>query len=116
ERGVTFELPRQSLLSAVRYEVFEDLFIGNFMKTTYHGPGEFGFGLFNNRLKWADNGRARSQPELDAYLEEYRRRTGLWNRLRFGVEQTLLDHAHRVGAENTAIYRMGRGLYRWIGR
>src|SRR5439155_11984556 len=74
DRGVTFELPRQSLMTAVRYEVFEDLFIGNFMKTTYHGEGEFRFGSFINRLKWADNGRARSAEELAAYLAEYRRR------------------------------------------
>jgi hypothetical protein len=112
DRGVTFELPRQSLMTAVGCEVFEDLFIGNFMKTTYHGEGEFRFGPFINRLKWADNGRARSAEDLAAYLAEYRRRTGVWERLRFGVEQRLLDHAHRLGAEKTALYRLGRNLYR----
>ena len=112
DRGVTFELPRQSLMTAIGYEVFEDLFIGNFMKTTYHGEGEFRFGAFINRLKWADNGRARSAEDLAAYLAEYRRRAGVWERLRFGVEQRLLDHAHRLGAEKTALYRFGRELYR----
>jgi len=116
DRGVTFELPRQSLMTAVGYEVFEDLFIGNFMKTTYHGEGEFRFGAFINRLKWADNGRARSAEELAAYLDEYRRRAGVWERLRFGVEQRLLDHAHRLGAEKTALYRLGRSVYRRLTR
>jgi hypothetical protein len=116
ERGVTFELPRASLLSSVRYEVFEDLFIGNFMKTTYHGPGEFAYGPFINRLKWADSGRARSAEDLAAYLAEYHRRAGVWNRLRFGVEQRLLEHAHRWGAERTAVYRLGRSLYRRLTR
>ena len=73
-------------------------------------------GSFINRLKWADNGRARSAEELAAYLAEYRRRAGVWERLRFGVEQRLLDHAHRLGAEKTALYRLGRELYRWSTR
>jgi hypothetical protein len=37
ERGITFEVPRSSLMTAVEYEVFDDLLIGNFMKTTLHG-------------------------------------------------------------------------------
>ncbi len=41
-KGITFEVPRHSLMTAVRYEVFDDLLIGNFMKTTLHG--DFGAG------------------------------------------------------------------------
>jgi hypothetical protein len=37
ERGVTFFAPRQSLLEAVKYGYFDDLLIGNFMKTQLHG-------------------------------------------------------------------------------
>lgn len=36
-RGVTFEAPRRSLVTALQYEIFDDLLIGNFMKTTLHG-------------------------------------------------------------------------------
>ena len=116
DRGVTFELPRQSLMSAVRYEVFEDLFIGNFMKTTYHGKGAFAYGRFINRLKWADNGGARTADALSLYLDEYRRRAGLWNRMRFGVEQALIEHAHRLGGDRSAVYRLGRSLYHRVTR
>ena len=35
--GIRFEVPRASLLTAVEYQVFDDLLIGNFMKTTLHG-------------------------------------------------------------------------------
>ena len=38
-RGITFEVPRASLMSAVEYRVFDDLMIGNFVRTTLHGPG-----------------------------------------------------------------------------
>ncbi|MEW6058361.1 MAG: MBL fold metallo-hydrolase, partial [Bdellovibrionota bacterium] len=36
-RGVTFEAPRGSLMTAVGYEVFDDLLICNFVKATLHG-------------------------------------------------------------------------------
>jgi hypothetical protein len=38
--GITFEAPRQSLMTAVEYRVFDDLMIGNFMKTTLHGSAK----------------------------------------------------------------------------
>jgi hypothetical protein len=37
QRGVTFFAPRKSLLEAVEYGYFDDLLIGNFMKTQLHG-------------------------------------------------------------------------------
>ena len=36
ERGITFELPRNSLVEACKYSIFDDLLIGNFMKTQLH--------------------------------------------------------------------------------
>jgi len=115
-RGVTFEAPRASLMCAIDNEIFDDMLIGNFMKTTYHGTGEFAYGPFINRMKWADNGRARSLDDLAGYLAEYKLRAGTWDRLRFGVEQSLLGHAHALGAEKTAIYRLGRRVYRQFTR
>ncbi|WP_422723981.1 MBL fold metallo-hydrolase [Hyalangium rubrum] len=76
-KGITFEAPRNSLMTAVRYEVFDDLLIGNFMKTTLHG--DFGEGRLYPDFspyvaKYADNGRVRTRNELAAYFAEYRRR------------------------------------------
>lgn len=76
-KGVTFEAPRNSLMTAVRYEVFDDLLIGNFMKTTLHG--DFGEGRLYPDFspyvaKYSDNGRARTRNELETYFSEYRRR------------------------------------------
>ncbi len=78
--GVTFEVPRGSLLRAVEYEVFDDLFIGNFMKTTLHGKiAKAGlYPAVNPYLgKWADNGRALTRTEVRNYLREYHRRAPL---------------------------------------
>lgn len=76
-RGITFEAPRNSLMTAVQYRVFDDLLIGNFMKTTLHG--DFGEGRLYPDFspyvaKYADNGKARTRNELKTYFSEYRRR------------------------------------------
>lgn len=80
-RGITFETPRASLLTSVRYEIFDDLLIGNFTKTTLHGDwgGKRGTDALYPDLgpywtKFGDNGRARTPAELRAYLATYRQR------------------------------------------
>lgn len=78
--GITFETPRASLMTVVEYEIFDDLMIGNFTKTTLHGPWERQGPLsvypdFNPFVtKYGDNGGARTRDELVAYFAEYRRR------------------------------------------
>lgn len=79
-RGITFQAPRQSLVTAVRYQVFDDLLIGNFMKTTLHGDfGERGlYPDFSPYVaKYADNGKARTRNELREYFSAYRQRDPL---------------------------------------
>ena len=72
--GVTFEAPRQSLMAAVRYRVFDDMMIGNFMRTTLHGTDNR---TYLNRTftpvvcKYADNGGAESKDELQRYMDHY---------------------------------------------
>lgn len=79
-RSVTFAVPRHSLMEAVRYRVFDDLLIGNFMKTTLHG--NWG----DSRLyphfapivpKYSDNGEANSKAQLKAYFDTYKARSPL---------------------------------------
>lgn len=79
-RGVTFEAPRNSLMTAIGYEVFDDLLIANFMRTTLHGdwgPSRLYPDFTPYVAKYADNGRAKTADELDAYLKAYRRRAML---------------------------------------
>lgn len=76
-RQVMFEVPRTSLMAAIHYEVFDDLLIGNFMKTTLTGrwPGSRLHPFFTPVVaKYADNGRAFSSAELDSYFHAYRSR------------------------------------------
>lgn len=79
-RGITFEAPRNSLMTSIQYEIFDDLLIGNFMKTTLHGKWS-SLRLYPDFTpyvaKYADNGHAKTKEELLAYFGEYRRRAFL---------------------------------------
>jgi hypothetical protein len=78
KRGITFEVPRESLMTTVKHKIFDDLLIGNFMKTTLHGDWH------NNTLypyftpyvaKYADNGKAKTKTQLKNYLNQYRKKS-----------------------------------------
>ena len=77
-RGITFEVPRNSLMTAVDYEIFDDLLIGNFMKTTLHKFDSLYDGDFNFAVtKFGDNGRVQDPPRgrrLSARIPPPRRR------------------------------------------
>lgn len=76
-RGLTFEVPRASLVNAVEWRIFDDLLIGNFMRTTLHGKWSKSF-LYPDFIpyvaRYSDNANANTKVELDRYFEEYRKR------------------------------------------
>ena len=76
-RGIQFEVPRSSLMKAVNYEIFDDLLIGNFMRTTFFGISSLYDHDFNPLLtKYADNGKAKTEEEVVRYINEYKKRVG----------------------------------------
>lgn len=96
-RGLTFEVPRGSLLSAIQFECFDDLLIGNFMKTTMHGDWGTALAptvLYANFTPWitryADNGHAKTKQQLDGYFQAYRQRARV---------DYLLHRFERAGAQ-----------------
>lgn len=73
-RGITFEAPRNSLMTAVDYGVFDDLLIGNFMKTTFHGDWKRPslYPDFTPYVcKYGDNGKVKTSKELQKYFRSY---------------------------------------------
>lgn len=80
DRGVTFEAPRGSLLTSIRYRIFDDLLISNFATATLHGdwatpPEAALYPDFTPFVaKYGDNGGARTEAELRAYFREYESR------------------------------------------
>ena len=116
DRGITFEAPRMSLMTAVQYEVFDDLLIGNFMKTTLHG--RFG----EERLypdftpyvaKYGDNGKARTNEELEAYFRAYRRRAPV-DYFRHVLESGSRHAAMAILRTDSSAYRTISRLYHFI--
>jgi len=116
--GITFEAPRNSLLKAVRHEVFDDLLIGNFMKTTLHGAAQV-HGLYPHFTpyvgKYADNGHARSAREVRQYLATYRRRSP-YEFLRNSIEQRAMGAVRPLLADGTTGRRLATVAYRSVSR
>jgi hypothetical protein len=120
-RSVTFEVPRRSLVDAARWEIFDDLLIGNYMRTTLHGdwtPSTFG-GEFSAPLaKYSDNGRAHTPEQLRHYFAEYRRRAFVdsvrWELTARG-ERVVVDAARKARARvapGSTAHRIGSKTYR----
>lgn len=114
DRGVTFKTPRGSLLTALRYEIFDDLLAANFMETTLHGkwpPGGLGthFGPYLTRI--GDNGRAHSRAEVDDYLRTYATRVNAMDRLRNSLEGGGARFVRRAFEVDSAPYRLARRAY-----
>ena len=124
-RGLTFEVPRGSLMAAVRYEIFDDLLIGNFMKVTLHGewgPGRLYPDFSPWVAKYGDNGRAHTLKELREYHRSYfRRAPAEYVRHRFETgfvmplqQATSSMLRSRLGA-NSAVFRTAKNAY-WSAR
>jgi len=112
-RGVSFEVPRHSLVTALKYEIFDDLLIGNFMKTTLHGewgPGRLYPEFTPFVAKYADNGRAKSERELTEYFAAYRNRAVL-DFLKFRFEKKAEAIYRSYVADQSILHRVAKGLY-----
>lgn len=108
--GVTFECPRHSLMEAVTYEIFEDVLIGNFARTTFHGMASLYDPNFSFAVcKFADNGRAKSAAEVKQYMRDYRARgQGEWLREEFAdrAARYLRPAAHKLMPSSNPVYQM----------
>jgi hypothetical protein len=109
-------VPRGSLMTAVEYEVFDDLLIGNFMKTTLHGKWPRS-GLYPDFspfvAKYADNGRARTPEELAAYFTDYRRRAPV-DYLRHRLEERSKDIVRGYVPAESGVFQATKKLYWYL--
>jgi hypothetical protein len=117
--GVIFEAPRHSLMEAVTNEAFDDLLIGNFMKTCLVGewPKSGLYPHFTPYVaKYADNGRAKTDRDLRRYFSLYRQRAPL-SYLRHCVEIALTNaFRRRVSAHSPVFYAARRAWKYAVGR
>ena len=115
-KGITFEVPRSSLMTAINFEIFDDLLIGNFMKTTLHGMENLYEGGFIDYIsKYADNGRAETISELKEYSKLYQQRFG-----REYIFQTFLDKSSSIfnryisTDRESLIHRQAHKIYKYL--
>ena len=112
-RAITFEVPRNSLMRAICHRIFDDLLIGNFMRTTLHGKFDK-TGLYPDFTpyvaKYADNGGARSRDELCEYFEQYRQRAPI-SFLKGLVETHARDVIRNAFNIDSTVYRAARRTY-----
>ena len=116
KKGITFETPRFSLMKAINFEIFDDLLIGNFMKTTLHNMESLYEADFNQYLaKYADNGRAETLSELEEYFKIYRQRAG-----KEYIYQSFLDKSKNIfnrfisNDRGSLLYRKAKKLYYFL--
>jgi hypothetical protein len=110
DRGVTFQVPRNSLMTAVTHRVFDDLVIGGFMRITLHNVESFHeyFGFIVG--KYADNGYVETRDEIKSYFSEYKKRAGAdW------IIHHLVRDGHtlfrRYVKKESKFYTLGRNAY-----
>jgi hypothetical protein len=87
--GIKFEAPRNSFMYSVENNIFEDMLIGNYMKTTWIGKSPLSR-LYPDSIplvKYADNGFAYTKKEVSQYLREYK--------LRYPFD-SLVDEIHKI--------------------
>lgn len=117
-RGVTFSAPRNSLMASIEYEIFDDQLIANFMKTQLHGDWD-GLTLqpyFTPYVaKYADNGRAKTRDELDAYFAAYRKRAPLSHLLHV-FERESERRVRKLTGGNTPAFQLMKKTYLFLKR
>jgi len=117
-RGITFEVPRNSLLACVEYGIFDDILIGNFMKTTLHGkwPESKLYPDFSTYVaKYADNGGVRSVDELEAYFRIYKARAPI-DYFFSKIDRYSSSFAGRYIKADSQLYKSAKEMYWWLKR
>ena len=112
-RSVTFAVPRHSLMQAVEHRVFDDLLIGNFMRTTLHGAwgASYLYPHFSPLVpKYADNGGAHTPRELAQYFAGYRARSPL-EFLRHRLEARTIQTFRSIVEPNSPFFYAGKKTY-----
>jgi hypothetical protein len=113
KKGFTFHLPRQSLLTAIEYNIFDDLMIGNFMKVTVHGEASLYPDFSPFVCKFGDNGGARSKDELSKYFKHYQYNFA-WEQFRSSFAEKSTSAARLVIPRNSVAFNFAKSLYQRI--
>ncbi|MGC4079572.1 MAG: hypothetical protein QM702_21525 [Rubrivivax sp.] len=104
-------------MSAVDWQIFDDLLIGNFMKTTLNGkwPESGLYPDFSPYIgKFADNGGAKSKAELEEYFAYYKKQAPRDVRTLFRNKAMYVFQS--VVPRDSEIYELGKRSYYYFMR
>ena len=116
KRGLQFEVPRFSLMQAIDNRTFDDLLIGNFMKTTLYGkwPESKLYPDFTPYVsKFSDNGYANTERELKKYYNAYNLRWPLLYLTR-SLAVMSKNSIRNFIPKNSKLYNFSRNTYYFI--
>jgi hypothetical protein len=105
-------------MTSVEHEVFDDMLIGNFMKTTLHGVESLYPHFSPIVAKYGDNGGAQTRDQLRSYFRHYRSRDPL-GYLFAWAEKSGESIFRRAVREDGALFRATKKIYyrtRRVGR
>jgi len=108
--GISLECPRGSLMTCIEHELFDDLLIGNYMRTTLHNVEDLYPHFTPYVAKYADNGGAKSKRELITYFGHYYMRDPIAHslkRLSSGSEMVL----RKAVPDDSAMFRLAKRAY-----
>lgn len=108
--GIGFECPRNSLMACIEQELFDDLLIGNYMRTTLHNIDSLYPHFTPYVAKYADNGGAKTKQQLRAYFGHYYMRDPIAHTLKRLAEASEMS-LRRVLPENSRRFRVAKRLY-----
>lgn len=112
--GIVFEAPRYSFVTCLKEEIFDDLLIGNYMKTTLHGVDSLYPDFSPYVAKYGDNGHAKSRTELRRYFLHYFLRDPIasaLNRVTTSSEQVL----RALVPADSVVFKSAKRLYYSMG-
>jgi len=72
KEGIEFNAPRNSLIFSIKNNIFDDVLIGNFMKTKLFNVSSLYPDFTPYVAKYGDNGMARTKDELKKYFDYYK--------------------------------------------
>lgn len=110
EVGVSFECPRHSLMVCIENQLFDDLLIGNYMRTTLHNvPGLYPH-FTPYVAKYGDNGGAKTKRELARYFGHYYMRDPLAHTLKHFATASEMA-VRKLLPEESRLFRAAKRLY-----
>jgi len=108
--GIRFECPRNSLMTCIEHELFDDLLIGNFMRTTLYNVESLYPRFTPYVAKYGDNGGAKTTRELTRYFDHYYRRDPVAHTLKHFTKTSEMV-LRKALPEGSAMFRAVKSIY-----